>query len=278
MAHTLALADLWWLAPALAAAGVLTGVLAGLFGVGGGGIIVPVFYQTLRFAGVPDAIAMPLSVGTSLAIIVPTSINSARAHLARGSVEMELVKAWALPIVVGVATGALIARFAPSALFKLVFIGICAFTAVRMLGGYTQWSLGDQRPRGPVEWAVGWAIGLLCSLMGVGGGQLVNLYMSLYGAPIHRAVGTSAAVGTLVAIPGAIGFMLAGWDKAGLPPASLGFVSLLGFALIAPMATLCAPYGAKIAHAWSKRRLELAFGGFLVLIIGRFLISLIFEV
>ena len=221
---------------------------------------------------------MPISVGTSLAVIVPTSINSARAHLQRGSVEMDLVKAWALPVVAGVATGALIARYAPAALFKIVFIGICAFTAVRMLGGYTNWSLGDQRPRGPIEWTVGWAICLLCSLMGVGCGQRVNLYMTLYGASIHRAVGTAAAVGTLVAAPGAIGFMLAGAGKAGLPPGSVGFVSLVGFALIAPMATLCAPYGAKIAHSWSKRMLERAFGAFLVLIIGRFVVSLIYEI
>lgn len=278
MGAALVLSDLYWLVPLLAAAGVLTGVLAGLFGIGGGGIIVPVLYQTLRFAGVPDAVAMPVSVGTSLAVIVPTSINSARAHLQRGSVDVELVKAWALPVLAGVATGAFIARHAPASLFKIVFIGICAFTAVRMLGGYTNWSLGEERPRGPVEWAVGWGIGLLCSLMGVGGGQLVNLYMTLYGASIHRAVGTSAAVGTLVAVPGAIGFMLAGAGKAGLPPASVGFVSLVGFALIAPMATLAAPYGARLAHSWTKRALERAFGAFLVLIIGRFVVSLIFEI
>jgi uncharacterized membrane protein YfcA len=113
--------------------------------------------------------------------------------------------------------------------------------------------------------------------MGVGGGQLVNLYMSLYGAPIHRAVGTAAAVGTLVAAPGALGFMLAGWGKAGLPPLSIGFVSVLSFCLIAPTATLCAPIGVRIAHGWTKRQLEIGFGVFLVAIIARFLISLIWK-
>jgi len=269
--------DLFWLAPALALAGVATGVLAGLFGVGGGAIIVPVLYQTLRFTGVSDEIAMPVSVGTSLAVIVPTSIASARTHFSKGSVDIDVLKAWAAPVIVGVAVGAAIARNAPAALFKLVFIGISLFTAVRMLGGYTNWKLGEAPPEGPISWTVGAIIGLLSALMGVGGGQLVNLYMSLYGASIHTAVGTAAGVGALISTPGAIGYTLAGLGKAELPPGSIGFVSLVGFAFIAPMAALAAPYGARLAHRWSKRRLELAFGLFLLVVIARFLASLIFR-
>ncbi|MCC2101320.1 MAG: sulfite exporter TauE/SafE family protein, partial [Hyphomicrobiales bacterium] len=250
--------DLVWLAPALAVAGVATGVLAGLFGVGGGAIIVPVLYQTLRFTGVPDEVAMPVSVGTSLAVIVPTSLASARTHFSKNAVDMATIRGWIVPVVVSVALGAAIARNAPAALFKLVFVGISMFTAVRMLGGYTNWKLGEKPPKGPVSWAVGGTIGLLSALMGVGGGQLVNLYMSLYGAPIHLAVGTAAGVGALVSAPGAIGYALAGLGKPGLPPGSIGFVSLIGFAFIAPMAALAAPYGARLAHKWSKRRLELA--------------------
>ncbi|MCB1533782.1 MAG: sulfite exporter TauE/SafE family protein [Rhodoblastus sp.] len=270
--------DLVWLAPALAVAGVATGVLAGLFGVGGGAIIVPVLYQTLRFTGVADEVAMPVSVGTSLAVIVPTSLASARTHFSKNAVDMATIRGWILPVVVSVALGAAIARNAPAALFKLVFVGISMFTAVRMLGGYTNWKLGEKPPRGPVSWAVGGTIGLLSALMGVGGGQLVNLYMSLYGAPIHLAVGTAAGVGALVSAPGAIGYALAGLGKPGLPPGSIGFVSLVGFAFIAPMAALAAPYGARLAHKWSKRRLELAFGLFLLVVIARFLVSLIFRV
>lgn len=262
----------------LAVAGVATGVLAGLFGVGGGAIIVPVLYQTLRFTGVTDEVAMPVSVGTSLAVIVPTSIASARTHLAKGAVDMTVIRGWVVPVVLGVALGAAIARNAPAALFKLVFVGISTFTAVRMLGGFTDWRLGDAPPKGPLSWAVGALIGLLSALMGVGGGQLVNLYMSLFGAPIHVAVGTAAGVGALISAPGALGFAIAGFGKLDLPPGSIGFVSLIGFAFIAPMAALAAPYGARLAHAWPKRKLEVAFGLFLVVIIARFLASLIFRV
>ena len=247
--------DFIWLAPALAVAGVATGVLAGLFGVGGGAIIVPVLYQTLRFTGVTDEVAMPVSVGTSLAVIVPASIASARTHLAKGAVDMTVIRGWVVPVVLGVALGAAIARNAPAALFKLVFVGISTFTAVRMLGGFTDWRLGDAPPKGPLSWAVGALIGLLSALMGVGGGQLVNLYMSLFGAPIHVAVGTAAGVGALISAPGALGFAIAGFGKLDLPPGSIGFVSLIGFAFIAPMADLAAPCGARLAHAWPKRKL-----------------------
>lgn len=225
-----------------------------------------------------DAIAMPLSVGTSLAVIIPTSLSSTRAHLRRGAVDIDLWKRWALPVTLGVAGGAWIARYAPASLFKIVFVAISTFSAWRFLGGRTNWRIGNDMPRGATLTGQGVTIGLLSSLMGVGGAQIVNLFMSLYGAPIIRAVATSAAIGVVVSIPGAIGYALAGWGKEGLPPLSLGFVSVIAFALVAPLAVVAAPIGARVAHSWSKRQLEIAFGIFLVLLCLRFGVSLIFGV
>ena len=262
--------------PALVAAGAVTGFLAGLFGVGGGGITVPILYQTFRLVGVSDAIAMPLSIGTSLAVIIPTSLASTRAHLRRDAVDRELWKRWVVPVTIGVLCGAGIARYAPSGLFKTVFIALCLFSAWRFLGGRTNWRIGDVMPRGPVLAGQGFVIGLLSSLMGVGGAQVVNLFMSLYGAPIIRAVATSAAIGIVVSIPGALGYTIAGWGKAGLPPLSIGFVSLIAFALVAPLAVVTAPLGARVAHSWTRRQLEVAFGILLVLICLRFAVSLLF--
>lgn len=270
--------DLVWLVPALIAGGAVTGFLAGLFGIGGGGITVPILYQTFRLVGVSDAIAMPLSIGTSLAVIIPTSLSSTRAHLSRGAVDIDLWKRWVVPVTVGVMGGAWIARYAPASLFKIVFIAISMFSAWRFLGGRTNWRIGDEMPRGPALAAQGMSIGLLSSLMGVGGAQIVNLFMSLYGAPIIRAVATSAAIGVVVSIPGAIGYALAGWGKEGLPPLSLGFVSIVGFVLVSPLAVALAPVGARLAHSWTRRQLEIAFGIFLVLICLRFGVSLVFGV
>src|SRR3954447_5052657 len=114
--------DLTWLAAALLAAGAVTGLLAGVFGVGGGAIIVPVLYELFRLQGIPEDVRMPLAVGTSLAIIIPTSIRSFRAHQKKGAVDLSVLRAWALPVVIGVIAGGAAARYAPAELFKAVFV------------------------------------------------------------------------------------------------------------------------------------------------------------
>lgn len=259
---------------ALVLAGALTGLLAGLFGIGGGGIMVPILFEIFRILEVPEDVRMPLCVGTSLAIIIPTSIRSLQAQLARDAVDKAVLKTWAVPTILGVLIGSTIASFAPSYVFKLVFAGFSLFMALRLIGNQTHWKLGETLParRPMVAWGGG--IGLISSLMGVGGGALSSTLMTLYNVPIHRALATSAGMGVLISIPGAVGYILAGWGKAGLPPFSLGFVSLIGVVLIAPLSIVTAPIGVAIAHGWSKRRLEVAFGVFMIIVAGRFIASL----
>lgn len=217
---------------------------------------------------------MATCVGTSLAVIIPTSIRSFRAHNARGAADLSVLKAWAAPIVVGVLMGAAIARYAPPALFKLVFVCIAAVSAVRLLGGFT-WRIADDLPKGPLMALYGWIVGILSALMGIGGGQLTNLIMMFHNRPIHQTVATSSGVGMLIALPGTLGYMIAGWDKVGLPPLSLGFVSLIGVALFIPASVATAPLGVRVAHALTKRKLELAFGAFLLIVCLRFVVSLL---
>src|SRR5882757_2104241 len=149
------------LALLLVAVGVLSGFLAGVFGIGGGAVLVPVFYECFRLAGVPLEVRMPLCVGTSLAIIIPTSIRSFRAHYARGAVDMETVKAWWLPVLVGVVAGSVTARYAPERLFKIVFVGMAWSAAARLLLARASWKFGDDLPRGPLMKIYGFLIGLL---------------------------------------------------------------------------------------------------------------------
>uniref|UniRef100_UPI0003B3CDCE sulfite exporter TauE/SafE family protein n=1 Tax=Pseudochrobactrum sp. AO18b TaxID=1201036 RepID=UPI0003B3CDCE len=260
------------------------GLLAGLFGVGGGTVAVPVLYELFRYLGVPEDVLMPLSIGTSLAIIIPTSIRSYRAHLARGAVDTSLLKAWAVPVVAGVIAGSVIARYAPAELFKFVFIVVAGVSAIRLLFGKDSWKLADQLPGKLAIRFCGLIIGVLSSLMGIGGGQLSNLFMTFYNRPIHQAVATSSGLGILISIPGALGYIYAGWPRAAQfpdvaalqPPLALGYVSLLGFFLVIPTSILAAPVGVKLAHSLSKRKLEVAFGVFLLLICLRFLISVIY--
>ena len=252
----------------LVAVGALSGFLAGLFGIGGGAILVPVFYECFRLAGVPLEVRMPLCIGTSLAIIIPTSIRSFRAHHARGAVDMEILRHWWLPIVIGVIAGSVTARYAPERLFKIVFVMVAWSAAARLLLARDNWKLGDDVPTGPLMKLYGFFVGLLSTLMGVGGGLFANLLMTFYGRPIHQAVATSSALAVLISIPGALGYVYAGWpaamrypDVAALQmPFALGYVSLIGAVLVMPTSLLTAPLGVRAAHAMSKRTLEMAFG------------------
>lgn len=268
--------DLIFLAVSLIAAGAVTGLLAGLFGVGGGAVIVPVLYEVFRVIGVPEEVRMPLVVGTSLAVIIPTSIRSYRAHLAKGMVDTSIIKIWAVPVVLGVIGGSVIARYAPPDVFKAVFVAVAFASAMRLLFASDRWKLGDDMP-GPFLMRIyGVVIGILSALMGIGGGQLSSLFMTFYGRPIHQAVATSSGLGVLISIPGALGYIYAGWPKMDiLPPLSLGYVSFIGFLLFIPTSIWTAPIGARLAHRLSKRRLEVAFGIFLLVVCARFFWSLI---
>ncbi len=267
--------ELALLALALSAAGAVAGILAGLFGVGGGAILVPVLYQLFQLIGVPEEVRMHLSVGTSLAIIIPTSIRSFRSHLARKAVDMDVLKAWAAPVIIGVIIGAAFAVQASALVLKIVFAIVAAFNALKLLMGREDWRLGKELPGRVGMTGYGFGIGILSALMGIGGGVFGNMILTLYGRPIHRAVATSAGLGVLISIPGMIGYVYGGWDKmALLPPISLGYVSLIGVLLVAPLSVLVAPIGVRLAHGFSKRTLEIAFGCFLLAVAVRFGLSL----
>jgi uncharacterized protein len=275
--------ELLELALLLVAVGALSGFLAGVFGVGGGAILVPVFYECFRIAGVPLEVRMPLCIGTSLAIIIPTSIRSYRAHRARGAVDMEILRAWWLPVLIGVVAGSVTARYAPERLFKIVFVLVAWSAAVRLLLARESWKLGDDMPRGPLMKIYGLVIGLLSTLMGIGGGLFSNLLMTFYNRPIHQAVATSSALAVLISIPGALGYVYAGWPAAALYPDvaalqlpfALGYVSLIGAVLVMPTSLLTAGFGVRVAHAMSKRTLEIAFGCYLFIVGSRFVVSLL---
>src|SRR5438270_1111960 len=275
--------ELLELAGLLVVTGALAGFLAGVFGIGGGAILVPVFYECFRLAGVPLEVRMPLCIGTSLAIIIPTSVRSYRAHYARGAVDMEILKAWWLPGLTGVIDGSITARYAPERLFKIVFVGVAWSAATRLLLARESWKFGEDLPQGPLMKAYGFFVGLLSTLMGIGGGLFSNLLMTFYGRPIHQAVATSSALAVLISIPGALGYIYAGWpaaarypDVAALQlPFAIGYVSLIGAILVMPTSLLFAPPGVRVAHAMSKRALEIAFGAYLFIVGGRFVISLV---
>lgn len=266
--------ELLVLVAAVAAAGVVAGILAGLFGIGGGAVIVPVLYEVFRAIGVPEALRLQLCLGTSLAIIVPTVLRAYRAHRAREAAAAEVLRIWTVPAVCGVAIGSALAAFAPPLLFKAAFAAIAGLIAAKLLFGRESWVLGSDLPGRRAMIAYGFAIGLGSSLMGIAGGSLATMVLTLYHVPIHRAVATSAGLGVPITIAGTIGYALAGLRYQNeLPTLSVGFVSAVGLVMIAPVSSWVAPLGARLAYRLSRRSLEIGFGLFLLLAAARFVVS-----
>lgn len=255
----------------LIVAGAAIGLLAGLFGIGGGAISVPVFFELFGVLGYPDEVRMPMAVGTSLAVIIPTSLNSARGHFKRGTVDMALLRLWAVPVVLGVLAGSEIARHADKVVFQLVFVAVALVNAAKLLLGGAGWRLRDGLPGKAVLRVYGAVIGLASALMGIGGGAITNLLLTLHGYDIRRAISTAAGVGVLIALPGTLGYIYAGWGKPGLPADALGYVSFLTFALTIPTTLLTTRLGVRLAHSWSRRALETGFGIFLLVTASRFI-------
>jgi uncharacterized membrane protein YfcA len=250
--------------------GLVMGLLAGLLGIGGGGIMVPILYELFSAIGVEEAVLMHLCIGTSLAVIMPTSLRSFFSHKAKGAVDMDIIRSMALPVVAGVVIGTLVARYSNNTILTAIWAGAATMMSLKMFFGRESWKLGDEIPGNPGRGLYGLFIGAISALMSIGGGAFVTMMMTLYGRPIHQAVGTSSGFGPMIAIPGTLGFIWAGWGVAGVPPGSLGYVSVLSAAVIVPVSVLAAPLGVRMAHGISRRKLELSFATFLALVALRF--------
>lgn len=258
---------------AMLATGVAGGVLAGLLGVGGGIVIVPVLEFVLEWLGVPADYRMHMAIATSLAVIIPTSISSARAHHKRGAVDIDLAKRWVPFIAIGAVIGVVIASRVSGPTLATVFAVFALLLATKMVLPLDRKTITSEVPRGFPTSLVPISIGAISSMMGIGGGTLTVPALTLMGESIHRAVGTSALFGLLISVPGTIGFIVSGWGNEQLPIGSLGFVNLAGFALIAPASVLAAPFGARLAHTLSHRKLSFLFGAFLLLVASRMLLQ-----
>ena len=269
------LSEMIWLALLIVVAGAVVGIFAGLFGIGGGAVIVPVLYEVFRILDVPENVRMQMCIGTSLAIIVPTTVRSYYAHKARGAVIPQVVRIWTLPAVAGVVIGSATAAFAPGGVFKIAFVIFAGLISVRMFLGTERWSFGENLPGRGWQSLFGFITGLFSSLVGVSGGAVSNAILTFYGRTMQQAVATSSGVGVPITIAGTIGYAIAGWKfMPQLPPLSIGFVSLIGFVFMAPVSSFTASYGVRLAHWLPRRKLEIAFACFLAFVSLRFLVSL----
>lgn len=255
------------LLPLLLACGAFAGILAGLLGVGGGIVIVPMLYHVYTGLGIDVATAMPLSVGTSLSTIMFTSLVSARSHNQRGTVDWNLVRRWIPWMLIGVVIGTLLGSHVPGNILKSMFGILLILVAAHMLlTARYKTSFTDRMPGNGVQSGLATAVGSVAAMLGIGGGTLVVPILNLYSYPIHRAVGTAAVFGFVISVPATVGYILSGWGLPGLPAVSSGYVNWLGFAALVPATMLFAPVGVRLCHRLNVTRLKQVFAVFLLLV------------
>lgn len=258
--------ELVWFGLGLIAAGLFAGFVGGLFGIGGGVVVVPALYFVFTALGVDEAVRMHVAVGTSLSTIVSTSWRSLATHRKAGAVDFDVLRTWGPWITTGALLGAAAAGFATTTTLLIVF-GAGLFLIALQIGlGNPDWRLANDLPRCAARAGIAGGLGFFSALMGIGGGAIGVTVMTLCGKPIHRAVATASGFGVAIAAPAAIGYALAGWGREGLPPWSLGFISVPGFLVLAALTAITAPIGARLAHRLLQQTLKRAFAVFLGLV------------
>jgi uncharacterized protein len=258
--------EIVWFVIGLVGAGLFAGFVGGLFGIGGGAVVVPALYVLFTALGVDESVRMHVAVGTSLSTIIATSWRSLTAHRQAGAVDFDVLKRWGPWIMIGAIAGAAIAGAASTEALLLVFGFGLLLIAAQMGFGSANWRLFRDLPHGIWRAVIAGGIGLFSALMGIGGGAFGVTVLTLSGRPIHQAVATASGFGAAIALPAALGYVIAGWGREGLPPWSLGFVSLPGFLVLAALTAITAPIGARLAHRLPQLSLKRAFAVFLALV------------
>lgn len=252
-------------AGAMLVAGVVAGIIAGLLGVGGGIVLVPAMFYLFTLMDVSPEVRMHLAVGTSLSTIIVTAWSSSRAHYKRGAVDIELLKGWGWWLFFGAILGMVFFSSIKSIALTFIFSAVTFLLALYMLLAPQYEESSESRfPTGFLRGIYGIIVAGLSSIMGIGGGSLSVPLLTYYHFPIRRAVGTAAAVGLIIALPGTIGAFVSGLGHPDLPPFSLGYVNLLAFAILIPVTGFFAPIGSKLAHSINPKYLRYAFAGFLI--------------
>lgn len=251
--------------------GAFAGLIAGLLGVGGGIVLVPSYFYAFGALGYDGPQLMQLCLGTSLATIILTSMNSVRSHHKKGAVDWNVLKRWGPGIVIGAFIGVVAASQMRSVALQAIFGGIGIVIGLYLAFGRPEWQLGSEMPGGARRATLSPGIGFLSALMGIGGGSFGVPLMTLFGMPIHRAVATASGFGLLIAVPSTIGFLFVEIDPAYRPPLTVGAVNLAAFGLTIAMTLLTTPLGVKLAHALNPKPLRRIFAIFITIVAANML-------
>jgi len=248
----------------LIGAGLVAGFLAGLLGIGGGIVTIPVLVLVYRQIGMPEEWLMHIAIASSLTAIIATNTSSVLAHHRKNGVDWSIVKGWWFVVAAGAVLGSFFAKGLKTAELVYFFATLASLVAIKMMLPFDRWKLGQALPEGGRRYLAPGLIGFFSAVMGIGGGSFSVPYMTLYSVPIHRAVGTASLIGLVISVSAGLGYLVGGWNVAGLPSGMAGFIHLPSAFTVAVAAVLMAPVGAKVAHMMPKTALSIAFGIFLV--------------
>ncbi|MEO0642658.1 MAG: sulfite exporter TauE/SafE family protein [Pseudomonadota bacterium] len=261
------LSYLTFVLPLLLLAGAAAGFAGGLFGIGGGFVVVPALVILFPVLGLGEEVSAHVAVGTSLATIIFTSLRATQSHAKRDSVDFDVLKSWAIWVVLGTVLGTLVANWVSGGQLARIFgVGVIGFAVYFLLPVWRSEPVFAGMPTGMPRAGMAGGLGAFSALLGIGGGTITTLTMTVCGAPIHRAIGTASGMGLIIAIPATLGFMMIGFGEPGLPWGSIGYVNLPAAAAIIGTSVIFAPLGVAAAHRLPPQILRRVFGAYLVFV------------
>ena len=250
---------------AMLAAGIAAGFAAGIFGIGGGFVVVPALMVVLPLLGGSKAELAHVAIGTSAATIIATSLRSVHAHSKRGAVDFEVLKTWAPWLVAGAAAGVLLASHVSGAILVMIFGAGVTLMSIHFLFPFLSGKqISNEMPKGAVRAGIAGGLGIFSSMLGIGGGTIAIIVMTLCGKTIHRAIATASGIGVLIAVPTAIGFAIIGLKAHDLPWGSLGYINLPAAVVVTSTSMISAPWGVAVAHKLDPKMLRTVFGVYLL--------------
>lgn len=259
--------DLGTLALGLVIAGAAAGLFRGVLGFGGGLILLPVLYHVLAQMGVNAAVRLPLAAGTTLAALLPVTLSALQDHWKAKAVDIALVKRWSLPLILGAISGAMLSVRLPTAWLVLLFALVAISVGLLMLLGQERWRLSDSPPRGIAGEVLSFGLGGISLLMGISGASVVTQVLRLCGSA--RATGTATAFAAILCAVGAVAGVVAGWNVHGLPAYTYGYVSVMGFGIVAPVVYVAAYFGSHYGGGIEAKRPRASFAFVVILLAGK---------
>ncbi len=246
--------------------GLVSGFVAGLFGIGGGTIRMPIFIYLFPWLGVAHPVMMHVATATSMALVIPSAISSSRKHYKLGDLDVGLFKTWAIGLLIGVVIGSMLLPFSSTEVLQSLFSIYVILVGFYIAFSHGRFSFGQQPPKGGRAVGVSSVVGFIAAMTGTSGGTLTTPILSAFNMKLERAMAIAAATGLVTGTVGAIGGIIGGWNAKDLPAYTLGYVDIVIFLVMMPTVMIAAPLGVSVSHKMSERTLQLIYAILLIVV------------